>query len=524
VLFVVLWFALGPWVLVVAVLALLVPAVRRAARPRHPGWTAAALVAVAVLVTVVVIVLPDGRLPIPPGPGALVTPSFTGKAATPHPVAMEVPQHPGLAPNGRSSMHDDGWASDAYSGRGPLGRDPEVDTAWYGLEECATLAFDSHERIVALCGDLRGPTLHVLDKDMRPLATQELPDRPHVKGTHAWQNLCAGAYFYLDAKDHAVVATTDGHILEFATSTSTGKAQLRQERAFDVSAELPGGDCLVALMPDWTGRIWFVTQGGRVGTVDPATSKVHVTELGEGVFNSLAVDRSGVYVVTDTALYKLAADRSGAPRVTWRAAYDRGAEQKPGQLSRGSGTTPTVLPGGRVAITDNAEPQMHVSFYDTASGRMVCQAGVFASDTRATENSLVSVGDGVIVENNYGYSGPQSTLLGRATTPGIARVDLDGRRCRVAWTSDEIAPTSVPKVSLANGLLYAYTKRPTWWGVAAWYFTAVDVRTGHTAFSVRTGLGTLMNNHYAAVTLAPDASAYIATLGGMVRVRDSGPG
>ena len=56
---------------------------------------------------------------------------------------MEVPQHPGLAPNGRSSMHDDGWASDAYAGPGPLGRDPEVDTAWYGLEECATLAFDA---------------------------------------------------------------------------------------------------------------------------------------------------------------------------------------------------------------------------------------------------------------------------------------------------------------------------------------------------------------------------------------------
>ena len=47
VLFVVLWFAIGPWVLVVGVLALLVPAVRRAARPRHPWWTAGALVAVA---------------------------------------------------------------------------------------------------------------------------------------------------------------------------------------------------------------------------------------------------------------------------------------------------------------------------------------------------------------------------------------------------------------------------------------------------------------------------------------------
>jgi hypothetical protein len=37
---------------------------------------------------------------------------------------------------------------------------------------------------------------------------------------------------------------------------------------------------------------------------------------------------------------------------------------------------------------------------------------------------------------------------------------------------------------------------------------------------VRTGTGTLFNNHYAAVTLGPDGSAYVATLGGMVRIRD----
>ena len=518
----VLWYAVGPWVLVAVVLALLVPAVRRAARPRHPWWTTLVLVTVAAVLVAVAVVLPDGRLPIPPGPGALVTPSFTGGPATPQPIAMEVPQHPQLAANGRSSMHDDGWASDAYAGLGPLGRDPEVDTSWYGLEECATLAFDRHERLIALCGDRRGPTLHVLGRDMHPLATRKLPDRPDVPGKHAWENLCAGAYFYLDPQDHAMVATTDARILEFATSDADGRARLKQVRSYDVSAAVPDGDCLVALMPDWSGRIWFVTQDGVVGTVDPDTSKVHETALREGIFNSIAVDEHGVYVVTDTALYRLSADPAGRPRVDWRAAYDRGEEQKPGQLSRGSGTTPTVLPGGRVAITDNAEPRMNVAFYDTDTGREVCQAPVFAKGASATENSLVSVGDGVIAENNYGYAGPQSTLLGQATSRGIARVDLDGGACRVAWTSDEIAPTSVPKVSLANGLLYAYTKRPTWWGVSAWYLTALDARTGRTAFSVRTGLGTLMNNHYAAVTLAPDGSAYIATLGGMVRVRDSG--
>jgi hypothetical protein len=78
----------------------------------------------------------------------------------------------------------------------------------------------------------------------------------------------------------------------------------------------------------------------------------------------------------------------------------------------------------------------------------------------------------------------------------------------------------VAKASLATGLVYAYTMRPSWWGVTAWYLTAIDARTGRTAFSVRTGTGTLFNNHYSAVTLAPDGSAYVATLGGMVRVRD----
>ncbi len=525
VLFWVLVVALGPWVLVAGLLALLVPAVRRAARPRHPWWTLLVVTITVALAAGVVVVVPDGRLPIPPGVGLLATPSYTGDPATARPIEMQVPQHPHLAPNGRSSMHNDGWATDSYEGEGPLGRDPEVATAWYGLEECATLAFDSRDRMVGLCGDLRGPVLHVIDPEtLHPMATRRLPDRPEVEGSAPWEVLCAGAYFYLDAEDRAIVATTDRRVLEVGTSDASGRPALPVRRTFDVSAEVPRDDCLVAVLPDWDGRIWFVTQEGRVGTVDPTDGAVAVLPLDEQVDNSLAVDEQGVYVVTVEALYRMSAGPSGVPRVDWRASYDRGAEQKPGQLARGSGTTPTVLPGGRVAITDNADPRMHVAFYDTTTGDLVCQTPVLAKGASATENSLVSVGDGVIVENNYGYSGPLSTVLGRATTPGLARVDLDGDECSVRWTSDEVAPTSVPKVSLANGLLYAYTKRPTWLGVAAWYLTAIDARTGRTAFSVRTGTGLMFNNHYSAVTLGPDGSAYAATLAGMVRVRDSPAG
>lgn len=519
------WLALGPWVPAALVAALLVPRVRWWVRDRVyvPRRILAYAVGVVALVVGLVLALPDGWLPIPPSPGLLVTPAYLGRPQNlAAPITAATPPHnPHLAPNGASSMHNDAYASDAYSWAGPIGVQPEVDTAWYGVEECATLAFDSHERLVALCGDVQGPRLHVIDPEsMRMLATKELPERQD-SDKRPWEDLCGGAYFYLDSRDRAVVATTDRRILAVDTSDADGNADLTTDQTWDLSKVVPDDDCLVALLPDWSGRIWFATQDGRVGTVSPEGGKPRVHELGEEIANSFATDETGgTYVVTTRALYRLTADDNGNPAVTWRTAYDRGAERKPGQLSQGSGTTPTILDGGIVAITDNAEPRMHVVFLERATGREICKAAVFEDGASATENSLVSVGDGVIVENNHGYGSPLRTLLGRGTSPGFARVDLDGGSCTQRWSNDWLAPSSVPKVSWANGLVYAYTKRATWWGVSAWYLTAMDARTGRGVFSVRTGTGILMNNHYAAITLARDGTVFIATLGGLVRVRD----
>lgn len=513
------WLAIGPWAVLLVLGSLVLPAVRRGLGPTWRSAIGFLLAATLVLGTVAL--LPDGVLPLPPGPGMLVTPRYLGEPASPRPVEAPVPEHPFLAPAGTNSMHDDTWATDSYSYGGPLGRSPEVDTAWFGIEECATLAFDSAGDLVALCGSLAGPTLHLIDSDsMRKRDSLDLPDRPGGRDARPWEDLCAGAYFYLDAEQRAVVATTDRHILVVSTRDSDGRPRLAQDATYDVTEQVPADDCLVALLPDWQGQVWFVTEQGRVGTVDPGTGESDTIELGETVANSIAVDRFGVYVVTDHALYRLAADGRRRVTVTWRAAYDRGSEAKPGQLSRGSGTTPTVLPGGLVAITDNAEPRMHVVVHRARDGARVCRVPVFDSGASTTENSLVSLGDAVVVENNYGYSSPLTTTFGRTTAPGFARVNVSEEGCALAWTSDEVAPTSVAKASLATGLLYAYTTRKSRWGVTAWYLTALDVRTGRTAFSVRTGRGLLANNHYAAVTLAPDGTVFIATLGGLVRVRD----
>ena len=459
-------------------------------------------------------------VPIPSLPGPLLVPSFVGAPATPQPIAsFPVPQNPNLAPNGRSNMHNDAYGTNAYDWSGPLGRTPVVTSALYGVEECATLAFDSAGRIVGLCGVLSGPVLRLINPTtLGVIAGFGLPARkldPHH--LNPLSDLCGGTYFYLDPSDQIVTATTNRHI-EVVADTGHSFAL---KHTYDLSSVVPSTDCLIALMPDWSGHIWFETGNGIVGELDPGSGTARAVQLaGETIDNSFSVDETGgVYVVSDHALYRFTTDGAGAPEITWRAPYDRGSVKKPGQLAQGSGTTPTLFGSNYVGITDNADPQMHVNVYDRGTGQFVCSAPVFAPGASDTENSMIGVGDSLVVENNYGYAGPQSTLLGKTTSPGVARVDVAGGQCSVAWTSSEIAPTSVPKASLANGLVYVYTK-PAALLEDAWYLTALDIHTGHTAFSKLVGTGPQYNNHYAALYLGPAGSAYIATLTGMVRVRD----
>lgn len=93
--------------------------------------------------------------------------------------------------------------------------------------------------------------------------------------------------------------------------------------------------------------------------------------------------------------------------------------------------------------------------------RVVCEQPVFRKGASATENSIIATGRSMIVENNYGYfPPPDATSNGSTTAPGVERVDIGrrGRGCRSVWRSREISPSTVPKLSLASGLIYLYTK------------------------------------------------------------------
>ena len=85
---------------------------------------------------------------------------------------------------------------------------------------------------------------------------------------------------------------------------------------------MPLGDKIISALPDWAGRIWFVSEPGVVGTVDPASGAVQSRRPGEKIGNSFAVDETGgVFIVTDGALYRFDAGATARRAVTWREAY-----------------------------------------------------------------------------------------------------------------------------------------------------------------------------------------------------------
>lgn len=465
-------------------------------------------------------------LPIPSLPTDLLVPRFVGGPATADALpAPAVPQNPYLSPNGTSSMHNDAYSSDAYRVSGPLGNGLQVTSRSYGIRECATIAFDSHGRLVGLCGGLEGFTMMVIDPvTLAAVDELQVSQRDLTSGANPLTDICGGTYFFLDPADHAFATTTDGGIAEVAVADD---GSLTRVRDWSMTSSLADGDCLVATGVDWSGRLWWFSQQGVVGTLDRATGEIRSLHLpaGEGIFNSVSSDETGgVYAVTTHAMYRFDAAADGTPQVTWRETYDRGTRQKPGMLSQGSGTSPTLIGDRWVVIADNADPRSRILVFDRRRGttdRLHCQVPVLADGASTTENSLVAAGNSVIIENNYGYSGVQSTMLGRTTTPGFARVMVGDDGCRVAWTNDTVAaPTSVPKASLGNGLVYAYTKPARSDLIDAWYLTALDIRTGRVVWSRLTGTGIQWNNHYASIYLGPDGTAYVATVAGLVRVAD----
>lgn len=118
---------------------------------------------------------------IPLAPGHRLVAQYEGAPATARPVPGEAPpQHPYLAPNGRSGMHADAAGSATYPFPGPLGREPRVTSEKIAAlgGECATATFDADGRLITVCGTFSGFLLKLLDpRTLDTLAEYRLPQR-----------------------------------------------------------------------------------------------------------------------------------------------------------------------------------------------------------------------------------------------------------------------------------------------------------------------------------------------------------
>lgn len=485
-------------------------------------------------------------IPIPQQPFAQPVPEFIGAPAAPNPIrARPVPEDPFMAANGRSGVHVDAYQSDTYPTAGPLGHSPEVSSTFLA-GECGTVTFDKQGRIIVVCVGLR-PVVYLLDPvSLETLARLPLPSGGSTGG------FGAGGYFFLDNQDRAVVPTRDRDIWRIKEINTASGIQFEKDHtcAEDLPAMIPSDQAILSTMPDANGLLWFTTSGGAdpstepamVGTASPATAnsdhctvKLRTLPSGEAIVKSFAVDPNpslgGVFIVSDHQLYRFDATSDGTPMITWQEVYDRGIRVKPGQITQGSGTTPTLMGKEFVTIADNAEPRMHVLVYRRAARthrpRLICAEPVFQPFKSDSFNSLVATNHSITVENNYGYEGVLSTAFGRTTEPGITRIDLDEDRdsCHTVWTNDqESVPNVVSQASLVTGLEYTYSKDPSPDSAPLtdpWYFTAVDFHTGQTVFKVLAGTGIFYNSNYSSVYLGPDGkTAYVGVLTGLVRIHE----
>jgi len=408
-------------------------------------------------------------------------PAVIGESVAARPLpTIDQPQHPFLNESQRSSMHGGSYNRDLNSFPGPLGINTQTAHRAFShiVGVAPNIAFDNQGRLVTVSIKLNGIELHLLDPEtLESLAVEELPEKA------SFEDNSGGGYFHLDQYGRALLAPSDNTIKIYEVVETEEGLDWQVAETYDVSHVLPEGTNIHDVIPDWQGNLWFVTSSGLLGYRNKDTGEFHTYQMpneGETIQNSFGVDKEGLYVVSTDALYQFKIhETTGEPYFTWRMDYDNGDVQKPGTLSHGSGTSPTLIGEDLVAIADDGYPHTNIVVYKRSEhiegDREICKVPLFEAGKSATENSLMVYGNAMVVQNDYGHVYEGSAL---ETSPGITRVDVreDRSGCDVVWYNKEMLSQSLPRLSTATGLLYFYTfkKQETSDLFGGWYLTAVD--------------------------------------------------
>ncbi|WP_235871122.1 hypothetical protein [Rhodococcus spongiicola] len=461
------------------------------------------------------------------------------------------PPNPHLGPQGTSTMHGDAESSDATPLAGPGTGD--VSTVTYNLASaCPTLLQGSDGLVVSLCTTMIGqnPTVYLLDPaDSGTLAKLEL-----TKGS-----LLGGVYAYLDSEDRLVVVDGTRHLLRIGhTQAQDGKWTLSVDESTDLTSAIPDDDNVTGLAPDLDGIVWFATGGGIVGTVD-ADGNARTVSLPEGeeVQNSISTSVEGTAVASTYATYQLSAGPDFEPQIDWRQPYDRGSARKPGQLSWGTGSTPTYFgptAGSEyLTIVDNADGQVNLLVYRSATGEEVCKepvlppsgggslaggsgslSGSLGAGGSGSENSPIAVGRSVFVAGTYGYPYPTVPAGAGEAVPssapfngGMTRVDVDadGEGCTTVW-ENEVRSSAVPQLSIADGNIYTAVRE----GLDAttpldgFAYAVIDPETGDLLMTHPISSSLLGDTLQMAALITDDGRYMQGTISGIVSVNPGSAG
>ena len=219
--------------------------------------------------------------PIPDNVGSaqLGLPRFQGAPFAAKPMtATKAPRHPYLAPNPRSNIHNDTWMTDAYAWAGPLGRDPLATSSSMSPAVCGSLTFDSKDRIVSVCPSLVAPPeVRVIDpKTLEIMASYDTPFNTDPPGQRLYQNFAGGGYFFLDGRDRIWSATKTGHLFVLQVAPDGRSITLLDD--YDLTSVLEPDERITSALPDFRGRIWFVSKrNGKVAVLDTKTRKIVAT-------------------------------------------------------------------------------------------------------------------------------------------------------------------------------------------------------------------------------------------------------
>jgi hypothetical protein len=302
-----------------------------------------------------------------------------------------------------------------------------------------------------------------------------------------------------------VLKTTDDNVV---------RGQVRVVKSVDVAAALPADAAkavtrIIGLNMTYDDYIAAAAPGALVILDRDLNLKAYLA-FGEAVDNSIAIDEgNGIYVVTSRRMLKVAwnGEKLSVDKKDggWELGYEWTPDEKAlamGAISRGSGTTPTLMgfgddPDKLVVIADAAESGTNaVAFWrdeipsdfkqklGTKSRRIADQARIEISQLTIEPSPNVLGYGAVFINGSYpkpvktpGFPNAVTAGVTRPAPLGVEKFEWNPktRQLEKAWINREVdnSDIMVPVVSSATGLLYCAHKEN-----GDYQYVGLDWRTG----------------------------------------------